>query len=300
MKVSALGELVRGLGGAPEPASIRQQQFDGDEKALKRLARTRPGEPVRLEDLMSWCDDLRYVSDLQEDLLRRVLPHALNAWRENLATGDGGGFDESLWAALARRREFLARTLGAEGTRAAARFMAEGLLERMAAERTLAHRGSAASPYCWSQAFVSFGCAWDEVELVLAPWRAMGETGLALCATQYLASLVYDENDNPVFAPWTKDGGGGPITPWENASIGFDELWSSAAVERLKTKLTGAAGWLAEASIRLKEHPDRAVAEKVAADAASRGPRLQSRATDLCRFLAAPSEPGLHDWTSES
>jgi hypothetical protein len=297
-----LADLVRGLGSPSIPTAVWQAQFDGDDAALKRLAYARPGEPVRIQDLLSYCDDLRYVEELQEGLLLRVLPHALHAWRGLLMKKGSGGFSESFSAALAKRREFVAKALGPDGTRAAAKYMADALLERMAREDSLHHKGMGASPYQWSQEFVSFGCAWDDVELVLAPWRAMARPGLAVCAVQYLASLIYTGADNPVFPPWTKDEGGGPITAWESASVGFEENWRPAAVESLRARLSGnaAADWLKEAAAVLKDHPERGVAEKVAADAAARSARLESRAAGLCRILAAPSGPALPEWSAEA
>jgi hypothetical protein len=297
-----LKELVHALGDPPSPTAVWQSQFDGDDASLKRLAYARPGEPVRIQDLLSYCDDLRYVDELQEGLLLRVLPHALHAWRGLLIKGGSGGFSEALCAALAKRREFISKTLGPDGTRGAARFMAATVLELMAKEDTLRHKGMRASPYRWSREFVSFGCAWDEVDLILAPWRAMAQPGLALCAVEYLASLVFTGAENPVFGTWTRDEGGGPIVPWENASVGFEESWSPAAVERLRGRLAGnaAADWLSDAADRLKDHPDRAVAVKAAAAAAVRGPRLASRTADLCRYLSTPTDPALREWSAEN
>jgi hypothetical protein len=257
---------------------------------------------VRIQDQLSYCDDLRYVEELQEGLLLRVLPHVLHAWRTQILKGRHGQITEPLWAALAKRRQFVAKALGPDGTRAAAKYMADALIERMAQEETLEQRGSGASAYEWSAELVSFGCAWDDVGLVLAPWRAMARPGMALCAVQYLASLVYTGAENPVFGRWTQDEGGGPLTPWQTASDGTEERWSDPAVERLRALLAGnaAADWLKEAAARLKDHPGRAVAEKVAAAAAARGSRLQARAADLCRHLSTPTDPALREWSVEA
>lgn len=297
-----LKDLVHSLGDPQPPTAVWQTQFDGDDAALKRLSYARPGEPVRIQDLLSYCDDLRYVEELQEGLLLRVLPHALHAWRGLLLKDGSRGYSEALCAALAKRREFIAKVLGPEGTRGAARYMATTILELMAKEDSLQHKGSGASPYRWSQEFVSFGCAWDEVELILEPWRAMAAPGLAVCTVQYLASLVFTGAENPVFGTWTRDEGGGPVTPWENASGGFEERWSDASVERLRALLSGKAlvGWLDQAAVVLKEHPDRVVAQKTAAAAALRGPRLASRTDDLCRHLSTPTEAGERSWSAET
>jgi hypothetical protein len=295
-------DLVHSLGDPPMPTAVWQTQFDGDDAALKRLSYARPGEPVRIQDLLSYCDDLRYVEELQEGLLLRVLPHALHAWRGLLLKDGSRGFSEALCAALAKRREFIAKVLGPEGTHGAARYMAATILELMGKEDSLQHKGSGASPYRWSQEFVSFGCAWDEVELILEPWRALSSPGLAVCTVQYLASLVFTGAENPVFGTWTRDEGGGPVTPWENASGGFEERWSDASVERLRALLAGngVVTWLDQAAVALKDHPDRAVAQKTAAAAALRGPRLASRTEDLCRHLSTPTEAGVRSWSAET
>lgn len=296
-----LAELVRALGSPPMPAAVWQAQFDGDDAALKRLAYARPGETVRAPDLMSYCDDLRYVEELQEGLLLRVLPHLLHAWRALLLKGGGaGGFSENFQAALAQRREFVARVLGPDGTRACARYMAATLLELMSREDSLSHRGGGATPYAWGAEFVSFGCAWDEAELVLEPWRRMQRPGLAVCAVQYLSSLVYDGADSPVFERWTKDEGGGPLWPWQRASGGFEERWSGAAAEALRARLAGgkAAEWLREAAAALKGHAHGDRAARVAADAAARSARVEARVEELCRLLATPSDENARRWSS--
>ncbi|MFI5346667.1 MAG: hypothetical protein ACHQ51_09870 [Elusimicrobiota bacterium] len=297
-----LKELMNALGDPMMPTAVWQAQYDGDGAALKRLGYARPGDAVRIQDLLSYCDDLKFVDELQEGLLLRILPHLLHAWRVQILKGRHGQITEPLWAGLAKRREFIAKALGPDGTRAAAKYMADALVERMAQEESLEQRGVGASAYEWSAEFVSFGTAWDDVDLVLAPWRAMAQPGLAVCAVQYLSSLVFTGAENPVFGRWTQDEGGGPITPWQNASDGFEERWSDPSVERLRALLTGgaAAQWLKEAAVKLKDHPGRAVAEKAAAACAARGPRLESRTADLCRHLSTPTDPAVREWSAET
>ncbi|MDE2141802.1 MAG: hypothetical protein KGJ84_05260, partial [Elusimicrobia bacterium] len=256
--------LVNALGNPEIPTMVWQAQYDDDGASLKRLGYARPGDAVRIQDLLCYCDDLKYVEELQEGLLLRVLPHLLHAWRAQILKGRHGQITEPLWAGLAKRREFIAKALGPEGTRAAAKYMADALLERMAMEESLEQRGAGASAYEWSAEFVSFGNAWDDVDLLLQPWRAMERTGHALCAVQYLASLIFTGAENPVFGRWTADEGGGPLTLWQNASDGYEERWSDPAVERLRALLAGggAAKWLKDAAAKLKEHPGHAVAVK--------------------------------------
>jgi hypothetical protein len=123
-----------------------------------------------------------------------------------------------------------------------------------------------------------------------------------LCAVQFFSSLVYDGADNPVFGRWKAEDGGGPITPWGTVADFGEARWSDAAIGSLRERLAGGGleSWLTEAASRLSEHPDRAIAAKVAADATARNKRIESRLGDLARALAAPCLTSAGSWTAET
>ncbi len=61
---------------------------------------------------------------------------------------------------------------------------------------------------------------------------------LAVCSVQYMSCLLYDDEENPVFAPWTPAGGGGPPSLWEVDGDIYDQSTHSANIEFLKTTLS--------------------------------------------------------------
>ncbi|MBI3268886.1 MAG: hypothetical protein HYZ53_07685 [Planctomycetes bacterium] len=294
-----LQELSEALGRPAAPASIRQQQFDGNQDSLERLARAGPRSRPRAGDLVDYALDLSYVAPLDPDLMRRALPLCATAWRRSLDREDASAFSEQFHAALARRPRVIAHTLGPEADEAFRRFMAASLLERMSRETVLRFEGQRATPYVWIRNLVQYGRAWPDVERILVPWRALDTRGYAVCAVQYLSVLAYGEKDNPIFHAWTRVGGGGPPCLWEGASIGFGERWTRKNVAALRAQLDrgGACKWAMEAAERLAGGPGQAAADGVARDLAAQARRVRGRVRDLLRFLGTPSAVGLWEWT---
>src|SRR5216684_7716999 len=54
------------------------------------------------------------------------------------------------------------------------------------------------------------GVLLPDVDRLWGAWWSLNTFGRAIAAVQYISCLIYPENENPVFAPRTPNGGGGP------------------------------------------------------------------------------------------
>jgi hypothetical protein len=112
----------------------------------------------------------------------------------------------------------------------------------------------------------------------------------------YASGLVYLKGENPIFAEWTPEGGGGgPYLP-ESCSYIYDAPWlpenlgflrRTLSVTYIQSKLKLAAEFLVT-------QPEGERASQVASDAQSRGEIIQIRLDDLIQVLQDPSH--ISDW----
>ncbi len=66
----------------------------------------------------------------------------------------------------------------------------------------------------------------------------MTTPGQACAALQYLSCLLYENDQNPIFAPWTPDSGGGPPCLWDPAGHIYKQGWRQENVAFMKAILT--------------------------------------------------------------
>jgi hypothetical protein len=95
-----------------------------------------------------------------------------------------------------------------------------------------------ASPYRWVQALVSYGVLFSDIETLWNEWWQTKTPGHAIAAFQYASALLYDAGKNPVFAPWTRDKGGGAPALWDCGCHMFDVGWTEGNLSFLKRTLT--------------------------------------------------------------
>jgi hypothetical protein len=110
---------------------------------------------------------------------------------------------------------------------------------------------------------------------------------------------MFEENENPVFAPWTPNGGGGPPRLWEFAGHLYTHRWLEPNVSFLKRTLNAseAVDVLNRAVGRLVDQPEWDVAAAVQADLPLCEETLAARCAALPRLLETIQEPGkLLDW----
>lgn len=241
---TSLSHVVQTLGQRLPPKQISQQPFDYDPSHYRRLCRL-DGAAPDTSDLSSYVDDMQYMP-LQADLLRYLLPLCLKMWQDDLLHKEGsehGGLVEAFWMALSPRPTFqntflLEEELNAEEYRSVMQFMRDTLLERMNQETRLHFAGSQSSRYQWLHTLGSFCIVFPHLRGLWDKWWQIATPGHAVCVLQYVSCLMYRNDENPVFAPWTPDKGGGPPELWENDTLSSDYGWRQENASFLAKTLT--------------------------------------------------------------
>jgi hypothetical protein len=232
---ASLQAVSNALKSRRAPKAILQQPFDYDPGHYQRLCHLEGDRPSPV-DLIDYALDMTYM-ELQPDLLRHLMPVLLEAWRQDLFEGEAAnfrGFVEHFWPALLRGKALH----DCLSDRECGEVMRETILDRLDAEDSLEFSGMRASPYGWVFALVSFGVVFADIESLWTEWWQMKTLGHAVAAFQYASALLYEKDKNPVFAPWTKDKGGGPPCLWECGSHIYDAGWREENLQFLRRTLS--------------------------------------------------------------
>jgi hypothetical protein len=299
-QTSALSELRR-VFSSSAPAQITQEPFDSTPKHLKRLARLRPGDSAEVGDLWEYAQDLLYSREIQGTLLKYLLPFCLKAWRDDLldAHSGYGGFVEHFYPVLANKHVF-DEHLTPTQTMAVSEFMRDSILEEIDAQRGLTYKGNGARPYRWTTALATYGVLLPDIDQLWTRWWSIETVGRAVATVQYVSCLMYREDENPVFAPWTPNGGGGPPCLWEFGGHLYEHRWLDPNVRFLRQILNTneVTGKLSRAVEKLEALPEQEVAAEVQSDIPLCAETLATRCVDLPRLLEITQEPGkLLAWT---
>ena len=284
----------RAYGKAAPPEKLTQEAFDGNDRHLRRLLRIKPGERPDVQDLWEYLQDLRHT-DIQGSLLAYLLPFCLELWYEDLrGTSDKyGGFVEHLYPVLVDRAIF-DKHLTSKQSAAVSEFMRQTVLDEVDDQLGLAYQGSKARPYRWIGALTTYGVLLPDVDRVWGAWWSLDTVGRAIALVQYISCLIYPENENPVFAPWTPNGGGGPPCLWGFEGHLYTHRWLEPNVTFLKEALNVPAVTeaLSRAVDRLIDHSEHEPAARVREDLPLLTDTLQARCAELPRLLEATQEPG--------
>jgi hypothetical protein len=285
---------------ATPPDKITQVPYDGDGKHFRRLAKLLRGERADASDLYYFTHDLLYTDEIQDSLLAHVLPFCLEAWREDLHGQSGyGGFVEYFYPLLANRQIF-ERHLKPAQTAAVSEFMRESIIEEIDQQQGLEYVGMSARPYRWFEAFTTYGVLLTDLDRLWNAWWSLDTVGRAIAVVQYLSWLMYRDDENPVFSPWTPDKGGGPPSLWAFGGFLYTNRWLEPNVQFLKRVLnpSGASEALNRAVERLIHQPGHKVAVEVRNDLPLCADLLAARCAELPRLLETVQEPGkLLEWT---
>ncbi|MGB7600563.1 MAG: hypothetical protein WBM24_09680 [Candidatus Sulfotelmatobacter sp.] len=296
-------KLREAFSSARAPLQITQDPYDGGPKHLRRLARLTAGDRAEASDLFLYAQSALYGSNLQTQLLAYVLPFCLEAWREDLLGTNGGygGFVEHLYPLLANKRVFDLH-LDPRQSAAVADFMRETILDEIDAQRGLTYRGSGARPYRWVTALTTYGVLLPDVEVLWNRWWSLDTVGKATAAVQYISCLMYPENENPVFAPWTPNEGGGPPSLWEFGGHLYSHKWLPTNVAFLMRALTpqGVAEVLTRAVSKLADDEAAPTALGIQEDIPFCMDILKSRCGELPRILETRDDKArpLPEWTT--
>ena len=295
----SIAALRRALSANSPPSAITQKALDHDLDHLHRLVRLKPGEPAKPGDLWDYTQDLRYT-EIQRGLFRYLLPVCLQAWQNDLrGARDYGGFVEHFYPVLADRHVFDTH-LTPKQTAAVSEFMRQSILGEMDDQRGLAYRGMNSRPYRWIRALTTHGVLLPDIDSLWTSWWALGTIGRAVGWAQYVSALMYTKEANPVFAPWTRDEGGGPPCLWGFEGNLYAHRWLEPNVDFLRRTLNVSAvtGVLSRAVEALKGEPEQELAARMLAAIPERTETLAARCTELPSLLATTQEADtLLEWS---
>jgi hypothetical protein len=227
-------------------------------------------------------------TEIQDPLLAYLFPFCLNAWREDLRgmTTEYGGFVEWFYVVLADRGIFDVH-LNFEHATATSEFIRRTILEEIDEQRGLSFTGQGTRPYRWVGAMTTYGVLRPDVHRLWGSWWNCDNVGSSIAAIQYISCLMYPENENPVFAPWTGDRGGGPPCLWEFKGHLYENRWLQRNVDFLKDALTvhKVSDALIRATERLAGQSEYEKVVEIRDDIPLCLETLESRCNDLPRLL---------------
>jgi hypothetical protein len=201
-------------------------------------------------------------------LLVYLLPFCLEAWRDDLHGNYGyGGFVEHLYPVLANRKIF-DEHLNPKQVAVVSEFMKQSILEEIDGQHGLAYQGSNAKRYRWISALTTYGVLRPDIGSLWTAWWSLKTVGRAVAGVQYISCLMYPENENPVFAPCTPNGGGGPPCLWDFEGHLYEHCWQSPNILFVKETLNvpTVSHALSRCVGRLADQPETAVALQVQSD----------------------------------
>lgn len=278
--------LHRTLGATKPPDKITQEAFEFSDKHLRRLAELKPGETAAAEDLWDYAEDLLYTK-IQASLFVYLLPFCLAAWRDDLKGNDGyGGFVEHFYPVLAKPRIF-EEHLNPKQAGAVSDYMKRVLLEEIDEQQGLSYQGTRARPYRWIGALTTYGVLRPDLDSLWNDWWSIQTIGRAVAALQYISCLMYPENENPVFAPWTPNGGGGPPCLWEFEGHLYHHRWQEVNIAFLRATLTAnkVRETLARSIEKLVGQPEHQTAEQLEEDFPLVEETVEARCLELPSLL---------------
>ena len=166
-------------------------------------------------------------------------------------------------------------------TRRTLDFFADALLDRMDLEAAL--DGDSRATCGWVGRFNTLGLFEHALPKVWREWWRADRPATAICVVQYASALVYFAGENPVYAPWTCDnGGGGPyLTEWD-CSV-FDHAWLPSNIAFLREILTvnNVIDRLDAATATLGDAPPAEMARTIACAARGRRDVIELRIADM-------------------
>jgi hypothetical protein len=276
--------MVGVLGAAAKPKVVWQKQFDYFDEELVRLSQT---DWDKVPDLWYYFHDLAYV-DLQPDLFRHLFPACLKYWYGTLMRGDSadrGG--EDFHRALIEG-QISDKMLTPNEREALVEFFRDGFLDRVEAQGDLSYDPGGKVANAWICRFNSLGIVAPVTGQIWDAWWMLNHPGKARCAVMYASGLVYLKGENPIYAAWTPEqGGGGPYLTEIDGSI-FGRGWREDNLEFLKKTLSVdyITAKLDQAARELAGFPEAALVSQVANDARGRADVIELRIDDLLDNLA--------------
>jgi hypothetical protein len=293
--------LRKSFGATRPPAAVSQEAFEHNKEHLRRLIRLQSSERPDGNDLFAYMEDLRFT-EIQTSLFVYLLPICLEVWRNDVRGVDTNyaGVVEHFYAVLADRHVFDVH-LTPRQTAAVSDFMRHVILEEIDEQRGLTFRGSRARPYRWVGELTTYGIFLPDIDRLWTEWWSLSTIGRTVAAIQYISCLMYPENENPVFAAWTPNEGGGPPLLWELQGHVYDHCWLAPNVGFLRKTLSleSVGNLLSLAVSRLVGEPEHRVATLVQEDFPLCEGTIAKRCAALPQILETRQGPSkLLEWPS--
>ncbi len=233
--------FVAAYGKPKPPKEIWQEPLDGDSSHYARLCALGGALPGA-GDAVDYAHDLAAQENIQAELFVCLLPSCLYAWRHDLMHNhhsDYAAYVETFSAALARR-PLLEDFLEPRQAEAVMVFMRDSLLDRIDREYSLSITSAHNSAHAWVCTLGSFAVIFPELESLWRTWWGFETPGRALAAQRYISCLLYEDDANPIFAPWTPLRGGGPPSLWATDGHIYNESWKPVNIDFFKATVTPA------------------------------------------------------------
>jgi len=204
------------------PHQIWQRAFDYDPQHLYTLVKYTPYVPgsgimPSASCLIDYSLDLKY-EEIQPDLFRCLFPLCLEAWHQHLfasaRVSQYSAFVEYFLDTL-NARPFLQDLLDEQEYEIIVAFIRNSILDRLDQEPGILFSRESATVYVWFGELSAFAVIFPLLERLWNEWWSMKTPGHAMAVLQYISCLLYLKDENPIFAPWTPQDGGGPPELWE-------------------------------------------------------------------------------------
>jgi hypothetical protein len=158
-----------------------------------------------------------------------------------------------------------------------------------------------ARPYRWVSALTTHGVLLPDVEQLWTAWWSIDTVGRAVASVQYISCLMYGVNENPVFARWTPERGGGPPSLWGFGGPLYEHRWLEPNIRFLRRMLDDpqkVSDVLRLAVERLGGQPELEAATEIQGDIPLCAETLIARCAELPHLLETPQQPErLLGWT---
>ncbi len=298
---NSLDKLRQALGAANPPNEITQEDFDGGRDHLYRLARLSADEEADGLDLCEYMNDLLYT-EIQVPFFLYMLLFCLKEWSRNLRAGDleCAGFVDYFYPVLVKRGIFERHLKPTQGE-AVLSFMRATILDEIDDQKGLYFRGYQSRPFRWIRTITTYGVIAPDIERIWTPLWSVETVGRAIAAVQYISCLMYAKDENPVFAPYSREEGGGPPCLWAFDGHLYENRWQQSNVDFLEDLLKPerVSKVLSQAVDRLADQPEHDAAAKILADLPSCSRTLVDRCAMLPLLLQTPGQTmDSFDWPS--
>ena len=273
------------FGNPVAPARVWEEQFDGFNTELRRLAR-QDWHSITGYDLWYYLHDLAYV-DLQPDLFSYLFPTCLNFWYESLMKNEAASQGDADFHYALHQGRILDRMLTPDQREAVFSFFCDGFIDRIEVERGFIYDGTNTPACGWLHRFNSLGYIAPVIRPIWLSWWNMDHPGKAVSVATYASGLVYLQGENPIFGEWTPEGGGGgPYLTESDAGI-YDAAWLPENMDFLEGTLSVAyvQEKLQNVADVLRGEPEHLLVAQIAADSQSREEIIAIRIDDLVSGL---------------